>query len=208
MGIQERKERERDERQELILNAADEIIAAQGLKNLSVRKIAQKIEYSPSIIYHYFQDKDDIINHLMKKSYQKIIVALASTQASAEEPAQKLREMIKNYIHLALQIPDQYLTIMMNSSPAILEHTSVLFKGASDKRPTMGILCRCLKEIFPDMADNLIELTAQVMWAATFGLIVRLITERNLISPGQKEKLIEHHITMIIDRILQEKSLT
>jgi AcrR family transcriptional regulator len=72
MTLKERKERDRDERRELILNAANEIIKEEGIDHLSVRKIANKIEYSPSIIYHYFKDKDDIISHLMKKSYKKI----------------------------------------------------------------------------------------------------------------------------------------
>ncbi len=58
MSIKERKERERDERRELILNAANEIIKTEGIDNLSIRKIANKIEYSPTIIYYYFNSKE------------------------------------------------------------------------------------------------------------------------------------------------------
>lgn len=206
MGIKERKERERDQRCELILNAAREIITTEGLDSLSIRKIANRIEYSPSVIYHYFQDKDDIINHLMKKSYQRILGALASAQASADEPAQKLREMTRNYINLALQMPDEYSTVMLGSSPGLLEHTSVLFKGASSKRPALGILCHCLKEIYKNIDDHLIELTAQVIWAATYGLIIRLIIEKD-ISEEQRINLIEHHINLIVEGMVLGKPL-
>lgn len=205
MGIRERKERERDQRCELILNAAREIITKEGLENLSIRKIAGRIEYSPSIIYHYFQDKDDIINHLMKKSYQKILDALVSAQSSEDEPGQKIREMIRNYINLALQMSDEYMGIMLGSSPGILEHTSVLFKGASNNRQAIGMLCRCLKEIYKNIDDNLIELTAQVLWTATFGLIIRLLIEKD-ISEEQRMKLIDHHITIIVEGIILGKA--
>ena len=64
MGTNERKEKEREIRRELILNTAQEIISSEGIDNVSIRKIANKIEYSPAIIYYYFKDKDEIINCL------------------------------------------------------------------------------------------------------------------------------------------------
>ena len=60
MGIAERKEREREEVKDLILNAAREIFLSEGYENTSIRKIATKIEYSPGIIYHHFKDKNDL----------------------------------------------------------------------------------------------------------------------------------------------------
>lgn len=118
----------------------------EGIENISIRKIADRIEYSPAIIYHYFQDKDDIINHLMKTGYS-------------------------------------------------------LFPGASGKKPALKILFQCLKDIYKDntIDDNLLELTAQVIAAATFGLITRLILEKDLVSEEQKEKLIEHYIKCIVE---------
>ena len=67
MTIEKRREREVEEMKELILSAASDIIASQGFDKLSIRKIAKKIEYSPSIIYHYFDDKEEILNVVMQK---------------------------------------------------------------------------------------------------------------------------------------------
>lgn len=204
MGIKERKKREQDQRRELILSAANEIMREEGMENLSIRKIANRIEYSPAIIYHYFRDKDDIINHLMKKGYQKILDALSSVQAPADEPKQKLEKLMRNYIDTALQMPDEYKTVQLNSSPAVLEHTASLFKGAAGKKPALRILFQCLKDIYREKSidDSLIELTAQVIAAATFGLIIRLIIEKDLISEEQKNNLIEHHIKCVIDGMI------
>ena len=203
MTIKERKDRERDERCELILKAAGEIITAEGIDNLSIRKIANKIEYSPTIIYHYFQDKEDIINQLMKKSYRKIIDVISSVQSSEGEAEQRLKDAIRKYIDMALQMPDEYKTIVLNNSTSVLEHTSVLFRGASGKREGIGILCKFLEDIYEsrNIDDNFIELTAQVIWTSTFGLIIRLIIEKD-IDEEQKEKLIEHHISFILKGIL------
>lgn len=197
MSIKERKEREREEMRDLILQAGKEIIRTEGLANLSIRKIATKIDYSPAIIYHYFHDKDDLINHLMKKSYQKIMGSLATSLVSTSEPTQKMQDMARNYIDMALQMPDEYMSIMLSQSPRILEHTSVLIEGASSKRSAIGLLGQCLKETQLYLEDDLIELTAQAIWTATFGLIIRLIIEKDLISDEQKEKLIEHHLRSI-----------
>lgn len=209
MGTKERKERERDERRELILNAANEILKEEGIDNLSIRKIAGRIEYSPAIVYHYFQDKDEIINHLMQKGYQKIIAAISSAQTPAGKPEQKLREMTRNYIAAALKMPDEFKAVQLNSSPGVLEHTSTLFKGAAGRKPALGILCQCLKGIYKDknIDDNLIELTAQIIAASSFGLIIKLIMEKELISEEHKNNLIEHHIKCIVDGMVLGKSL-
>lgn len=209
MGTKERKEREKDEHRELILNAASEIIAKEGLEKLSIRKIAAKIEYSPAIIYHYFHDKEEIINILMKKGYGKIIAVLSSSESSKYTPENKIIYLLGKYIYMALEMPQEYKTILLNSSPEILEHTSVLFKGASIKRKALGILCQSLKDIYmnTNLSDSMIELTAQVIWTSTFGLILRLIVEKDL-PKEQRELIIDHHIKLIVDGIILGKPLT
>lgn len=209
MGTKERKEREKDEHRELILNAANEIIRKEGLEKLSIRKIAAKIEYSPAIIYHYFHDKEDIINIIMKKSYEKIIAVLSSSENSNYTPEDKIRHSLRKYIYLALEMPEEYKTILLNSSPKVLENTSVLFKGAALERTAFGILYQDLKDIYIDknIDDNVIELTAQVIWTSTFGLILRLIVEKN-VSKEQRKIIIDHHIKLIVDGIILGKPLT
>ena len=56
MGISERREREKQELREKILEKAREILIKEGQDNLSIRNIATAIEYSPATIYLYFQD--------------------------------------------------------------------------------------------------------------------------------------------------------
>jgi len=202
MNIKSRQEREREERRDLIIKAASQIISAEGVDNLSIRKIAKQIEYSPAIIYHYFKDKDDIIEHAFRAGYQKIIIALQSVVITATDPLQMLKARMHAYIDIALRMPDEYRSVQLSTSPSILKHTSILDKGASNKNPAIAMLCENLMQITGETDGNTIELTAQVILTATFGLIIRLINEKNL-DYLQKEALINHHIDTLIDGIIK-----
>jgi len=209
MGSKERKERERREKQELILNTAAEIMKKDGIDNISIRKIAHRIEYSPAIIYHYFRDKNEIIGHLMKRGYQKILDGLASAQNTTDDPQEKLRQMTRNYIEVSLQMSDEYKAVQLNSTPGVVAQTASLFKGAAAKKPALKILFQGLKEIYRDrdIDDSVIELTAQIIAASTFGLIIRLIMEQDLISEEQKTNLIDHFIRITVDGMVLGNTL-
>jgi AcrR family transcriptional regulator len=198
MAVKERRQRESDEMRRLILSAASEIVAAEGIEGLSIRKLTQRIEYSPAIIYHYFKDKGDIINNLMRQGYRDIVSVVSSAQS--KEPGQRLEEMTRGYIAAALAMPEIYRAVLTSGSPEALSHTSALFSGARESRRAVDLLCRCLE----DMAGNEkadgreVELTAQVIWTSTFGLVIRLILEKEL-PEAQREALITKHIKMVIN---------
>src|ERR1700746_4101221 len=69
MGIRERQERDREAVRRAILDAARELFVAEGYLNVSIRKIAERIEYSPAAIYGYFPSKDDIFFALAEEGF-------------------------------------------------------------------------------------------------------------------------------------------
>jgi AcrR family transcriptional regulator len=73
MGISERKDREKQEMIELILDEAMKLIIAEGYDNITMRKIADKIEYSPTTIYLYFKDKSEILYSLLNMALFQIL---------------------------------------------------------------------------------------------------------------------------------------
>ena len=70
MGIRERQERDREAVRRSILAAARELFVAEGFHNVSIRKIAERIEYSPAAIYSYFPSKDDIFFALAEEGFR------------------------------------------------------------------------------------------------------------------------------------------
>src|SRR5438094_9678203 len=70
MGIKERQERDREAVRRSILDAARELFVSEGYRNVSIRKIAEKIEYSPAALYGYFPSKDDIFYALAEEGFR------------------------------------------------------------------------------------------------------------------------------------------
>jgi AcrR family transcriptional regulator len=71
MGVQERKQREKAAMQRLILETANSLFEKKGIENISIRNIANAIEYSPATIYLYFKDKNEILSLSHRYFHQK-----------------------------------------------------------------------------------------------------------------------------------------
>lgn len=205
MGIQERKERERSEMQEKVLETAADIMKSEGIGAISIRKIASKIEYSPAIVYHYFKDKEDIINQLVALKYQQFLHVLSSSVLNGNSSEETLRQGLRRFIKYATEIGDEYKIIMLSESPAILSRTSVLHQGAAAEKPAVALLHNTLKEILADrnLDESRLEILAQIIWASTFGLILRLIIEK--VDKGQKERLTDAYLDFVVNALKETK---
>lgn len=180
---------------ELILSAAQTIIARQGVAGLSIRKITQEIGYSAGIVYHYFPDKQAILQTILLTEYQKITQVI-QPQKEKVSFAVAFSRACHDYIDLALSHADIYRAVMLDGSPDILEFTAIY--SYDSPRPALQLLVSQLQrgmaigELQP--ADPL--LTAQAIWSALFGLIIRLIIEKD-ISREHKNQLINSQIRLI-----------
>lgn len=76
MGVKERQGREREAVARAILDAARDLFVAEGYQNVSIRKIADRIEYSPAAIYSYFPSKDDIFFALAEEGFRLLVTQL------------------------------------------------------------------------------------------------------------------------------------
>ena len=72
MGILERKERDRVEMRERIIDVAIEMFVKEGYEKTSIRNIAEKIEYSPATIYLYYKDKDELLYDVQAQAFEKL----------------------------------------------------------------------------------------------------------------------------------------
>lgn len=87
MGVKERQEREREAVARSILDAARDLFVSDGYHNVSIRKIAERIEYSPAAIYSYFPSKDDIFFALAEEGFH-VLFAQPSALVPAESGGQ------------------------------------------------------------------------------------------------------------------------
>lgn len=92
MGIKERQDRERQAVRESILEAARDLFITEGYRHVSIRKIAERIEYSPAAIYSYFPGKDDIFFALAEEGFRRLDAKVRGTLIPEDlSPLDRLR---------------------------------------------------------------------------------------------------------------------
>lgn len=115
MGIKERRKIEKERIKKEIHKAASEIIIEEGYSKLSIRKIATKIDYSPSLIYNYYESKADIVLSIWQDKSEKIIHTMTNLKLNDPDEKNNIKNLFKTYINLILESPYEYRAIMLNN---------------------------------------------------------------------------------------------
>lgn len=108
MGIKERREREKQVTRQSILSAAHQIARQEGWTALTIRKVAEAIEYSPPMIYEYFASKDEILLELMRDGFQQLIESMQHARFSTEDRRERLFKIVDAYWSFARSNPELY----------------------------------------------------------------------------------------------------
>ncbi|RYG17102.1 MAG: TetR/AcrR family transcriptional regulator [Chitinophagaceae bacterium] len=116
MGIKERKEKHKEDLRQRILDAAKELFLKDGYDATSIRKIAEKIEFSPTTIYLYYKDKADIMYALHQEGFILLGTQFAVLQ-HVHEPFERLKAMGRVYMSFALNNPDFYELMFIMKEP-------------------------------------------------------------------------------------------
>jgi AcrR family transcriptional regulator len=116
MGIEDRKQREKENMRRLILDAAREIFLEKGYYQTSIRTIADKIEYSPGTIYLYFKEKDEIFLELHNEAFGQLLQQMAPLQAVGDA-FERLVAMGRIYMSFALNNKDLYDLMFIMGAP-------------------------------------------------------------------------------------------
>jgi AcrR family transcriptional regulator len=111
MGIKERQERERTAIRQAILSAARDLFVTEGYRNVSMRKIAERIEYSPAAIYSYFPSKDDIFFALAEEGFRLLAQFGMTVAGQHTDPFSRLRGALWAFYEFSKAHP-QYFELM------------------------------------------------------------------------------------------------
>src|SRR5438093_4887295 len=112
MGIKERQERDREAVRRSILDAARELFVSEGYRNVSIRKVAEKIEYSPAAIYGYFPSKDDIFYALAEEGFRLLCDRGAAWRPDVgTPPLERVRAIFDRLYEFSRDHP-QYFALM------------------------------------------------------------------------------------------------
>lgn len=108
MGVKERRERIKQATRQGILDASRNIARQDGWSALTIRKVADAIEYSPSIVYEYFASKEEILTTLIQEGFEVVTRQMGAAQQSTEDPNEQVMRICDAYWQFAFENPDLY----------------------------------------------------------------------------------------------------
>jgi AcrR family transcriptional regulator len=174
MGVKERREREKSETRDKILDAARELFITEGYEGVSMRKVADKIEYSPTAIYVHFADKNQLFHELCHQDYARLAEVFQSSVMSSD-PLKRLRQIGDIYVDFGMRYPNHYKFMFMTPHPAeMMDDDDRELRGNPEKDAyaflkwavEQAIEAGCFRQELRD-ADAI----SQVLWSAVHGVI-------------------------------------
>src|SRR3954469_18483914 len=118
MGSAERRERERLEIRTAILDAARAIMGERGFDGLTMRAVADRIEYTAAALYKHFSDREDLVRELCATDFYNFALSLRSQpgalQVDPNDPYAQLRAIGHGYAAFAMSHPEQYRVMFMS----------------------------------------------------------------------------------------------
>ncbi|WP_338869447.1 TetR/AcrR family transcriptional regulator [Spirosoma sp. SC4-14] len=118
MGITERRQRQKEEVRSNILHSAWQIVEQEGWQALSIRKIADAIEYSIPVIYSHFASKDAILLEFIKEGFHRLSQQLGQANRKHTDPYQQLEAMAQAYWDFAFTSKEYYQVMFGLGIPA------------------------------------------------------------------------------------------
>src|SRR5207245_8426772 len=104
-AIRHRQAQEKQELRQAILTAAGELFLEQGYDRFSLRQVAERIGYSPTTVYLYFQNKDDLLFQVVYEGFYRFSQQVIDALERIEDPLERLREVCRVYVQFGLEHP-------------------------------------------------------------------------------------------------------
>jgi AcrR family transcriptional regulator len=186
MGIKERQERDREAVRRAILDAARELFVSEGFQNVSIRKIAERIEYSPAAIYGYFPSKDDIFFALAEEGFRILgdpAALRTDPQLQAAPPLERVRAIFHRMYEFSCEQP-QYFALMFvdRSVPRIgREYERFAFAREMKRHIVAEIQASVDAGSLPETVNPVVA--TRLLFTGLLGVAVLRLSER--LAPGE-----------------------
>lgn len=178
-SIQQRH-KSREAFRRVILDAARELFSREGYENFSMRRLAKRIEHSPTTIYLYFRDKDEILFRLCEELFAELYRELWNLRNEGGEPLEVLGRALRMYVEFGLAHPEHYRVAFFTNPYVYGSPHEYLEKDTMSRRAYLyyrDLVAECassgqLRSMDPD-------LLAQVLWTGIHGIVAAVIFTRD-----------------------------
>ena len=199
MGVKERRARQKGLLRQEILDAAREILVREGYDGLSMRKVAEKIDYSPTAIYLHFKDRDDLVFCVCEQLMAGLVRELNEVKSRYADPLIALRKGLRRYVEFGLKHPEHYQATFMtrhSGDPEIdqryLEPNTMGMQAFSFLPWLVG---ECVKQ--KKLARVDVHAASCALWAGIHGVTSLQIAMPNF-KWNDRDKVIDQLIAMMV----------
>jgi AcrR family transcriptional regulator len=202
MTIANRKERQKEELKAKILQAARELFIEKGYELTSIRNIAERIEYSPTTIYLYFKDKDDIFYALHQEGF-RLLNQYFKVLEHIPDPFERLKTITRAYIKFALENREFYDLMFISRSPmnALKDEAEEWDEGKKSFAALVGTVTQCISlGYFQGMDPENLSFT---LWSMVHGVCSLEIRDRCAVLTEEKQKGLADRAAAIIIEMLE-----
>lgn len=168
MGISDRKEREKLEMKQLIIDAAMHMFLEEGYEKTSIRNIADKIEYSPGTIYLYYKDKDELLHEVQREAFTKLLQAFEE-KAPSKSPWKRLEQIALTYIDFGHTQPELYDLMFIIRAPMNKVHEGGWVNGKGCFSYLLDCVQECVNKKLIRFSDP--RAAAISLWSMCHGLV-------------------------------------
>jgi AcrR family transcriptional regulator len=206
MRVKQRREMEKENLRQLILDAAREMFADEGYASVSMRKIADKIDYSPTTIYLYFKDKNDLLRQICEETFAKLGQKLDSIGRKHGKTVHGLRKGLRAYVEFGLEHPKHYEVTFMLLLTRDLDEAEYQFAESLGKK-AFDFLRSSVADSMESGAieEGDIDLISQTLWAGIHGVTSLLIGHKGFPFVNKKT-LINSVIDTMLEGLVKNKS--
>jgi AcrR family transcriptional regulator len=186
-----RREEHKADTREAIFRAAAELLDEAGYPAFSLRKLAARIGYTPTTIYRYFRDKDELVIAVMLEGYAAFTRALAAATARSDDPFEQLDALGEAYVEFGLAHPVMYRVLFMTRPDIWLrippERVAAVC-GEDSFSLLVGAVQRAIATGRTRTKD--VEGTSLALWALTHGIVSLCLAMPNMVDPAERKKMI------------------
>ncbi|MFJ8784539.1 TetR/AcrR family transcriptional regulator [Streptomyces sp. NPDC102476] len=189
MSVQERKQRERADRERLIVATARELAEQQGWDAVTTRRLAERIEYSQPVLYSHFRGKREIIGAVALQGATELATAVRAATSAADGPRARVAALARTYLDFAAANPAVY--------DALFQLDGGLAYAQEDTPAPLKDAFAALLETLGEVAGDGVQpgLFTEVFWAALHGLAT--LTRAGRLLPEDAEERLE----LVVDRL-------
>jgi AcrR family transcriptional regulator len=188
MTRQDRRAREREQRRQVIIDAARELAEAEGWESVTTRRLADRIEYSQPFLYGHFAGKDAVVTAVALEGFHELSAILHAARKGAGSPNAEPRAVAYAYTDFARANPALYEAMFTLA-------VDLTFAQADSQNPLLAAFGEVRDALAPLAGDRDLETFTEITWSALHGLVT--LSRAGRLRPDYYDQ----RLAMIVDQL-------